>query len=303
MDGTDTGSVNSGEQHSIDSVAIPTRNWSDKCPIQPMVIWSRGVQVTVNISSRTPEGESNRCPVCGNVLAIEPSRPPGDAPCPYCGSLLWFSANRWEALWVPENVASRAPATAPEPAVPDVRPAPSGHRFSFTKKTRAILVVTAALGLVASAGAWNWWLTSRPLTEVDFDTVTGTLTNVDQRGGLLDLHISESSFRFRVPPGGPHDTFDREAFAANVRPGTHISIAAEKSQLERPRRPLLDSAETVFVSGLQDDSRSYYSLADRLRWDERNRFYGLLSAIAFSLTTIVLAFACVRKWRIGTCPH
>ena len=41
-------------------------------------------------STRTPEGEPNRCPVCGKSLQIEPSRPPGDAPCPHCGSLLWF---------------------------------------------------------------------------------------------------------------------------------------------------------------------------------------------------------------------
>jgi hypothetical protein len=44
----------------------------------------------MTISSRTPEGQPNRCPVCDNVLRLEPSRPSGDAPCPFCGSLLWF---------------------------------------------------------------------------------------------------------------------------------------------------------------------------------------------------------------------
>lgn len=44
------------------------------------------------ISSRTPEGERNRCPVCGQAVQIEPSRPFGDAPCPACGALLWFVA-------------------------------------------------------------------------------------------------------------------------------------------------------------------------------------------------------------------
>jgi hypothetical protein len=43
------------------------------------------------ISSRTPEGEPNRCPVCGDTLRIEPSDPAGDAPCPRCGHLLWFT--------------------------------------------------------------------------------------------------------------------------------------------------------------------------------------------------------------------
>jgi hypothetical protein len=42
------------------------------------------------ISSRTPEGVPNRCPLCGKELRIEPSRPTGDAPCPNCGQLLWF---------------------------------------------------------------------------------------------------------------------------------------------------------------------------------------------------------------------
>lgn len=44
----------------------------------------------MSISSRTPEGDPNRCPVCGQVVRLEPSWPPGDAPCPACGSLLWF---------------------------------------------------------------------------------------------------------------------------------------------------------------------------------------------------------------------
>jgi hypothetical protein len=48
------------------------------------------------ISSRTPEGEDNRCPVCGNALRLEPSRPPGDAPCPHCAVLLWFPATAVE---------------------------------------------------------------------------------------------------------------------------------------------------------------------------------------------------------------
>lgn len=44
----------------------------------------------MTISSRTPEGMPNRCPVCGHTFSIEPSQTFGDAPCPACGSLLWF---------------------------------------------------------------------------------------------------------------------------------------------------------------------------------------------------------------------
>lgn len=44
----------------------------------------------MNISSRTPEGTPNECPVCQKNLCIEPSSAFGDAPCPHCGTLLWF---------------------------------------------------------------------------------------------------------------------------------------------------------------------------------------------------------------------
>jgi hypothetical protein len=48
----------------------------------------------MTVSSRTPEGMPNRCPVCGHHLRIEPSRPTMDAPCPSCGHLLWFASER-----------------------------------------------------------------------------------------------------------------------------------------------------------------------------------------------------------------
>ena len=44
----------------------------------------------MNISSRTPEGLPNDCPVCGAQVCVEPSLLFGDATCPHCGSLIWF---------------------------------------------------------------------------------------------------------------------------------------------------------------------------------------------------------------------
>jgi acyl carrier protein len=46
--------------------------------------------VSVRVSSRTPEGEPNLCPVCGALICVEPSTPSCDGPCPSCGVLLWF---------------------------------------------------------------------------------------------------------------------------------------------------------------------------------------------------------------------
>src|SRR5436309_2623447 len=43
-----------------------------------------------DVSSRTPEGEPQLCPVCDTLICVEPSTPSGDGPCPACGVLLWF---------------------------------------------------------------------------------------------------------------------------------------------------------------------------------------------------------------------
>jgi anti-sigma B factor antagonist len=50
-------------------------------------------EVVMVIASRAPERRPNLCPVCGSAIKIEPSDPTGDAPCPECGHLLWFT---WE---------------------------------------------------------------------------------------------------------------------------------------------------------------------------------------------------------------
>lgn len=50
----------------------------------------------MTISSRTPEGQPLRCPVCGEDTELEPS-PAGDACCPACGELLWWLRDRVDA--------------------------------------------------------------------------------------------------------------------------------------------------------------------------------------------------------------
>ncbi len=63
----------------------------------------------MEISTRTPEGTPNRCPVCQSYISIEPSLFFGDAPCPVCGSLLWFigAANDKRFFQLSESHAMR----------------------------------------------------------------------------------------------------------------------------------------------------------------------------------------------------
>ena len=49
-----------------------------------------GETIAMVISSRTPEGQPNNCPLCHHHVVMEPSQPFGDAPCPHCGCLLRF---------------------------------------------------------------------------------------------------------------------------------------------------------------------------------------------------------------------
>ncbi|VTS06807.1 phosphopantetheine-binding protein [Tuwongella immobilis] len=66
----------------------------------------------MTISSRTPEGIPNRCPVCGHDFRIEPARPFGDATCPACGSLLWFIANGEQLRYVDPEAAGLVESVA-----------------------------------------------------------------------------------------------------------------------------------------------------------------------------------------------
>lgn len=56
------------------------------------------------ISSRTPEGDSERCPVCGHIAIVELSSfPLTDATCPACGSWLHESLCHYETKGIHER--------------------------------------------------------------------------------------------------------------------------------------------------------------------------------------------------------
>lgn len=54
----------------------------------------------MTIASRTPEGFPEHCPVCAQAICVEPSLPFGDAPCPNCGTLLWFVVADQQTRWL-----------------------------------------------------------------------------------------------------------------------------------------------------------------------------------------------------------
>ena len=106
-------------------------------------------------SSRTPEGESHRCPVCGKDVRIEPSRPPGDAPCPHCGSLLWFEPSERSIAPTLQAIKTLA-AEIEQLSRCDVLP-----EYFFSAFVNHVIAATAAVGGAVWIGSREGPLTLR----------------------------------------------------------------------------------------------------------------------------------------------
>jgi len=76
----------------------------------------------VVISSRTPEGDRNRCPICRHRCRIEPSCLTPDAPCPRCGHLLWFPIEEEPTPKPVTALASSEPLKPPQASPVEVEP-------------------------------------------------------------------------------------------------------------------------------------------------------------------------------------
>jgi hypothetical protein len=118
-------------------------------------------------SSRTPEGQPCRCPVCHREVRIEPSFPTGDAPCPHCGQLLWFEVPTHESAADqlsrqidqlarsigtsdPQGAGSEAGCPRPDRLSPDgwspaFTPPNGGHHTASLASALKVVVVFAAV--------------------------------------------------------------------------------------------------------------------------------------------------------------
>jgi hypothetical protein len=187
------------------------------------------------ISSRTPEGPLNFCPICGTHCRIEPSLLTKDAVCPRCGSLLWFphraeatssadpavvmragpqsaqAARYWEPSWVPSlYFGTPAVATAAEVRAWE---AGSGVR----------LPATLAQALVAQNG--GRWLG----TEVDIEP----LSQFAPLGGQRWDHLFVS------------EPLDPESRGRLIRIGVGLqgSVVLDYRRGKRPRVRIMDHIE------------------------------------------------------------
>jgi hypothetical protein len=104
----------SGVRSSVRIVDIHDRPPSQHAATVVWTRWTAHVSpkwvAIVDISTRTPEGVPNRCPVCDKEVRISPSDPAGDAPCPHCGCLLWFVVSDAGILFY-ERAVEKTPAS------------------------------------------------------------------------------------------------------------------------------------------------------------------------------------------------
>jgi hypothetical protein len=112
----------------------------------------------MEIPSRTPEGDSHHCPVCGKGLRIEPSTvPTPDAPCPHCGALLWFvKSPKGPQTSLEESRKAIARLLKEVAQLSETRLAPVEYYPRFLRRLLAPLAAPAgAVWLRKAQGAWE----------------------------------------------------------------------------------------------------------------------------------------------------
>jgi hypothetical protein len=146
------------------------------------------------ISSRTPEGQPNRCPICRTACNVEPSNPAGDAPCPLCGHLLWFARDDGQDVRPACDVFSPRWSVPPARAVAMAFPGPGSsaervvaagdHRDGFSGLTDVAQYVCSWILIVSIALIVILWALNRPHTAMH-----RTLTDVVSLVGGLALIV------------------------------------------------------------------------------------------------------------------
>jgi hypothetical protein len=113
------------------------------------------------ISSRTPDGAPGECPVCSASIYTQPSWPAGDAPCPNCGSLVWFDTNEWCRTFEPDD--------RPVPCVTGQSPSREALEAIFER-------VQTTLADVRAVGVHDW----------NIENLRGLIARFDQALGMFE---------------------------------------------------------------------------------------------------------------------
>jgi hypothetical protein len=189
----------------------------------------------MNASTRTPEGRSGHCPVCGARTCIEPSSPPGDAPCPACGSLMWFSSCSVPVQLWDSRPMRRGSAFFCAPAAPSVSGPTVNDRLRRYQLFAAWLLPSASLILVAATLANSVWH-SRAVSEMvgwaGLSLLTLSLCCLVHSGALHDGRLMHTTRE--QAPGPVRGWYDLEPRQKRTPPqsGSKNTLQSDESGME-----------------------------------------------------------------------
>jgi hypothetical protein len=174
-------------------------------------------------SSRTPEGQPNRCPLCGKEVYLEPSVPPGDAPCPHCGHLLWFANPRMDegvpATEWPSHRFARLWPTVPEGSATRRKRRHSDYSRQLHRSLPATLAAAAAVGFVVGLLGIVGRIGCDDVALLPLCACSVVATIVVSMIAALGLSLSDTLHQ-RLAEGRPVNTILRLYFASSL-----VSIA------------------------------------------------------------------------------
>ncbi len=161
-------------------------------------------------ATRTPEGDSGRCLVCGSDVTLEASVPPGDAPCPNCGCLVWFEIGKSKPAVPREAIAAtrhHISAIVREIAAlsgSDLAPSDFYERF-LVRTVQAMAAVGGAVWLLERPGPWPLhWFQRRRLQLACQINVTDHLLSNDLADAKLHQQLLQHAITLDseqlVPP-------------------------------------------------------------------------------------------------------
>jgi hypothetical protein len=140
------------------------------------------------------------------------------------------------------------------------------------KKILLIFALIGGIGLCCLG--LGYYLTAEEPSEQDYTMVEGKFLRAAEKQGTrqpaLDIYLEADPLRYRVPIDVYSNGFRKELFFQHCRPGTKLTLAVGKADLDSPFRPPGDQQDTVFVAAVRDAEREYYSLGERIAWLKNN---------------------------------
>jgi hypothetical protein len=175
----------------------------------------------MEISSRTPEGNSARCPVCGKPIRIEPSTvPTPDAPCPHCGSLLWLANSPRPSFEETQKVLSRLLKEVAQLSAMRLTPA----AFYAGLLRRLLAPMAAPAGAV-----WLWRTPGALELQAEINMGQVGLDRTQSSWQMHDELLRQAAMRGQadlVWPRGRTGSPDQEGLPAAGNPTDHVVLFA-----------------------------------------------------------------------------